>query len=51
MIKIYVWPCGTWCHEEELDDYGWMSDDFSAIWISADAGIMEIEDAVAEAIK
>lgn len=25
---IIVWPDGTWCYRRDLDDYGWMSDDY-----------------------
>jgi len=27
MVTICYWPDGTWCHEEHLEEYGWMSDD------------------------
>jgi len=27
MVTIYYWCDGTWCHEENLAEYGWMSDD------------------------
>ena len=29
---IYVWPDGTWCYAEELDEYGHMSDDYVIIY-------------------
>lgn len=29
---IYVWPCGTWCYAEDLEDYlSWLSDDYERI--------------------
>jgi hypothetical protein len=29
MIKICMWPEGTWCDWEDLEEYlAWMSDDF-----------------------
>lgn len=28
MVKVYYWPCGTWCFEKNLGEYGWMSDDY-----------------------
>ncbi len=33
MIKIYYWPDGTWCHQENIDEYDWMSDDYAVIGI------------------
>jgi hypothetical protein len=35
MEKIYYWPCGTWCRENHIEEYNWMSDDF---------GIMNVPD-------
>ena len=46
MLKIFAWCDGTWCYEEELEDYSWMSDDFTPLWITADAGYDDIELAV-----
>ncbi len=28
---ICLWPDGTWCYGEELEEYTWMSDDFEVI--------------------
>ena len=28
---IIVWPCGTWCCRENLEEYTHMSDDFKVI--------------------
>lgn len=25
---IIVWPDGTWCYREDLEQYSWMSDDY-----------------------
>jgi hypothetical protein len=34
MIKIYYWADGTWCYEEHLHEYDWMSDDYAIIEVS-----------------
>jgi hypothetical protein len=36
MRVICVWPDGSWCDLEDLDDYRWMSDDFQRIEVSWD---------------
>lgn len=29
---IYVWPCGTWCYADELEEHlGFLSDDYERI--------------------
>jgi len=28
---IIRWPDGSWCYREELDEYGWKSDDYETI--------------------
>lgn len=28
MRKIYYWADGTWCDADQIDQYGWKSDDF-----------------------
>lgn len=34
-VTIYQWPDGTWCYEEDLEEYlTWMSDDYEIIRIS-----------------
>lgn len=41
MMKIHYWADGTWCYEEYLHEYNWMSDDFTTIevpvtWMAED---------------
>lgn len=37
MIKICVWPDGTWCEKgDELNYLQWMSDDFEVIEMTED---------------
>jgi len=36
MEKICIWSCGTWCHKEDLESYGWMSDDYKCIYVNKD---------------
>jgi hypothetical protein len=31
MIKIHYWADGTWCYEEHLYEYDWMSDDYHTL--------------------
>ncbi len=32
MIKIYIWPDGTWCESDDIKSYlQWMSDDFQVV--------------------
>jgi len=28
LVEICLWPDGTWCYPEDLDDYAFMSDDY-----------------------
>lgn len=41
-MKTCYWSDGTWCHEEELEDYSWMSDDFVVLRTSEDLDDEEI---------
>jgi hypothetical protein len=34
MIKIYYWPDGTWCVEDDVHEYDWKSDDYAIIEVS-----------------
>ena len=34
---ICVWPCGTWCHPDELYQMNHLSDDFAYVAITEDA--------------
>lgn len=31
MSDIHLWPDGTWCYTDELEDFTWMSDDYQII--------------------
>lgn len=33
---ICVWPDGTWCFLEDIEDYTWMSDDFSVLKVDSE---------------
>ena len=33
---IYIWPDGTWCYQDELEDYGFMSDDYCVTYAPCD---------------
>ena len=34
MIKVIVWPDGTWCDEEDLHEYTHMSDDYEIVYLT-----------------
>lgn len=34
---ICLWPDGTWCYGEDLDEYTWMSDDYEVIKFDCNA--------------
>ena len=44
MIKIYVWSDGTWCHAEDIEEYSWMSDDYTTLWVDNEADIAVVVD-------
>lgn len=46
MIKIFAWADGTWCYAEDIEEYGWMSDDYIELWITAEATYEDIDSAV-----
>lgn len=31
VLTIYVWPCGTWCWANDIEEYNWMSDDYMTV--------------------
>lgn len=35
-VTIYLWPCGTWCYVDQLNEYGWMSDDYEKVNVTGD---------------
>lgn len=41
-VKICFWSDGTWCHEEELPEYSFMSDDYSILFLPAELGDEDI---------
>jgi hypothetical protein len=49
--SVCVWSCGTWCHEEDLESYGWMSDDYRCIDVGDDTTDDEIECIVRDTAK
>lgn len=49
---VYYWPDGTWCDQDDLDDYlSWMSDDFGRIAIDNLMSDEDIDRLVAELIS
>lgn len=30
---ICVWPCGTWCDQEDIEQYSYMSDDYRLVTV------------------
>ena len=41
-LLIVVWPDGTWCHEEDLEEFGWKSDDYNTFRVPTDTSDEEI---------
>lgn len=38
MIKVALWPDGTWCDADEVHKYmSWMSDDYQIIYVTEEA--------------
>ena len=33
MTKVYIWPDGDWCYEDELQEYSWKSDDYKVYFL------------------
>jgi len=29
--ELYVWPDGTWCYVDEINEFGHMSDDYAKV--------------------
>ena len=40
-IKIYVWPDGTWCYQNEIEEYSWKSDDYINMTVDNDETVIE----------
>lgn len=36
-MKIYMWPCGTWCEDDELHQMTHKSDDYAVVIVPDDA--------------
>jgi len=41
-MKIIYWPCGTWCFKENLEEYNYMSDDYTELELNEPAVIDEV---------
>lgn len=33
---ICLWPDGSWCFHGDLEEYGWMSDDYEVLLVGTD---------------
>lgn len=33
-IKVCIWPDGTWCLLDEVEEFRWMSDDYKVVELS-----------------
>lgn len=47
-IKVCFWPCGTWCFEDELLHYGWMSENYAIAYVPEESNDNDIIDIVIE---
>lgn len=47
-ITIYVWPCGTWCYEEDRYEYTHLSDDCTRYRLALTPGIGDTLEALIE---
>ncbi len=45
-FDIYVWPDGDWCYPEDIEEYGWKSDDYARVTVDT-----SIDNAVEEHIN
>ena len=30
---ICIWPCGTWCDKDDIEEYTYMSDDYRLVTV------------------
>lgn len=37
--RICIWPDDTWCDFDEVEEYGWKSDDYLDCWVDADKAV------------
>lgn len=44
--KIHFWPDGDWCHQEDIEDFAWKSDDYTTMSVSNELDEDEINDLV-----
>lgn len=51
MMTIYYWPHGTWCFEDDLEDYSHLSDDYGKMTLSEDSSYDEIDNAVNQKVN
>ena len=42
-IAIVIWPDDTWCYKDDLEEYGWKSDDYKTLMISDNLSDEEID--------
>lgn len=49
-MDICIWPDCTWCHEEDIEEYQWKSDDFRVATISGTMSDDRIEDLVTQGL-
>lgn len=51
-VDICIWPDCTWCHEEEVEEYAWKSDDFRVVTVTGSEAISDetIEDMVTQGL-
>ena len=45
-VKLYFWPCGTWCNEDELEEYSFMSDDYATVTVPIELDDGDIDDVI-----
>ena len=47
LVAYFIWPCGSWCGEEDLEEYlTFMSDDYATVMLDA-----AVEDVSKELLK
>ena len=46
MISICIWPDGSWCELDDLEEYPWKSDDYQVTDVPGDWYYDQIEEHV-----
>lgn len=41
---VFLWPDGTWCHREEVDEYPYKSDDYEVLYYGTEKWYKVISD-------